>query len=337
MSTHGSDNVNGWEEPTDDADYYHEYSQDKSTDDRSGYRTDPTFDTAYATEEDDHHYAHQDSDWVVDSATSGHQDHDQQVYVADDRHYGANDQHYADDRLISGDHHGTNTTHYEEYDEYSGQVFRSNFDASAPQPIDPATARFSAHDFIEARPLPNRDNLKKFAMICSGVVLAAALSVMVYLTAQPELSKVDIVQMDGYGEQSVRQIFYSSQLPCGQSTDCSQPNAEAGNTLPLAVVQPNDNATEQYREIPAVLVNSDAYEGSGNEPLIQDEQLMVKLNWSNLRTQPDGDSDILVSLAKGTIVSVTGASGRWLHIKTLGDSPRHGYMHTSTVGPLTSP
>lgn len=195
-------------------------------------------------------------------------------------------------------------------------------------------------DFIDVPAAHNGLKPGKVVALTLGVICLCAFAVLLVISIKPQLSKLDIVQMDGYGGQQVaRQIDYTGQLnKCAGLTDCSSeerelitnantPAQNSDNTpTDSRVVVPVEKMSD-LREIPAVsLTNSDWIEQLAPQ--------YVRHQWSNVRSAPAEDSSIVTSLAKGTSVNPIGRNGEWFEIEVpgkAGSSGTIGFMHQSTI------
>ncbi|OED42281.1 hypothetical protein AB833_06400 [Chromatiales bacterium (ex Bugula neritina AB1)] len=360
MRAHQSENHSDWDDdPVDGSgatQRYHGYPRE--------YRRDHTPDATYETTPANYpadRAQYPDSDYVESEWPRYH--NESRYYAGEPDHYAGSDDyhHNSVENIPLDDHHESG--YYEEYDQNSGRYYQSGIDATGSRAYRPGA--FSAADFTDAKPLQGSNSFKKYATLTAGVIVLSLLTFNLIVSSFPELSKVDIVQMDGYGDKAVRKVYYSSQLKCKKPADCSDldtpPLVSVNDNPPPAIeIEPVDNATELLAEIPAALVASDAYESITTENITTEirlpryeiqlapenllppaeppaEQQVVQLQWSNIRVLPNGDSDIVRTLDIGAVVSVINyRDSRWIEVETIEENPQRGYMHTTTIRPFNS-
>lgn len=95
------------------------------------------------------------------------------------------------------------------------------------------------------------------------------------------------------------------------------------------------------QEIPAATnatYESTSYESTSYESASSDsytsyssDQLVVLQQWSNVRSTPEINGDILTSLAEGTNVKKLSETGQWVEVEVSNRRSVIGYMHRSTV------
>jgi len=196
-----------------------------------------------------------------------------------------------------------------------------------------------------------------------GVLAMLALIGFLALSSLPDLSPQEIIAMDGYGgEQATKTPFNLASLrDCNDVNDCAEtmdaPVATTTTTIetttgnlqpteiapvtytdeaPIAVtiaVEETPSATlsefTDLQEIPAATsvatVSNTTYEAPAFE------QLTVLRQWSNVRSSPAANGNILTSLAKGTDVTLLSQTGEWFEISVFDRTEIIGYMHRSTV------
>lgn len=101
-------------------------------------------------------------------------------------------------------------------------------------------------------------------------------------------------------------------------------------TLAATPVVTNTNLSDydELKEIPAATlqVNADTSENT-----FTSDQLTVLKQWSNVRSSPDVQSEILTSLAEGTTVTLLSQTGNWFEVSAFKRREFIGYMHKSTL------
>jgi len=211
-----------------------------------------------------------------------------------------------------------------------------------------------------------RGNLAANLAGYGGVIAMLGLVGLLAVSSLPELSAVDIIEMDGYaGEQPTKTTFNLASLhDCEAGAECAEiektniaPVTSGSSTqaLPLAqtttidttsasnsYAENNSAETFEYtevsqgisvQEIPAVIVSTsptvDALSGNTSS----NESMVVLQQWSNVRGTPDIDGAILTSLATGKTVTPISLNGQWVEVRIDEKPSVTGYMHRSTIAP----
>jgi len=216
---------------------------------------------------------------------------------------------------------------------------------------------------------PPTSNKKTTLAGFAGVAAMLALIGFLALSSTPDLSSHEIIAMSGYeGEQTTSTPFnLASFKNCNDFNECNQateparnittqtagsnstasPEAPIAQTFPVAETFPASSSNTVFQEIPAATntIVLDRYEGPVAEELPADpaplellsgeqlssRELIVLKQWSNVRSAPNVNSNILTSLAKNTNVTMLGQSGEWFEISVVKGKEFTGYMHRSTV------
>ena len=86
---------------------------------------------------------------------------------------------------------------------------------------------------------------------------------------------------------------------------------------------------EALQEIPAATSIATISDTTNENRVI--DRLRVSQQWSNVRSSPGANGDILTSLAIGTDVTVLRQTGEWFEVSVFDRKEIIGYMHRSTV------
>jgi len=205
--------------------------------------------------------------------------------------------------------------------------------------------------------------LTRFAGIAGILGLIGFLAV----SSIPDLSPEEIIAMDGYaGEQKTKTPFNLASLrDCYVGDDCS--NLAKTEIVPITstsgttksgistsgsaqtsnsrnISETVDSSYESYpavREIPAAnstTTNVATSSAAADRPTTRRDNaasnLVVLQQWSNVRSAPEINGEILTSLAEGAQVTRIGQIGNWIEVKVSGRKQVTGYMHRSTVSQL---
>ncbi len=283
--------------------------------------------------------SHQDV-WPDDESTQWAHDESHLSHHADNEH------HEMEGYLP----HDSGYQHYNSHDHSNvDYVSDSDYQDGASIPdflIAPGSQSFAANgqlndnDFIDTQTTENRHQARKALLWSGGIVFLFGFAILTFMSARPEMSRLDIVQMDGYGgQQTARNIYYVAQL-----NDCMVPKNCKTEIVPITTETTTAESTKSkvpetipaenfasskrgnIREIPA-FSTPDESALSSDAPL-----QFVLYQWSNVRSAPTVNSSIITSLAKGTSVKPLQIDGDWVEIEIPGTTTgTTGFMHQSTV------
>lgn len=198
-----------------------------------------------------------------------------------------------------------------------------------------------ADDLMDCPQKPPGFQIPKPLVVISAACFFVGLGAALIHSSKPDLTAYDIVKMESYdGIQQAPAIFNLTNLEeCASQSDCIKESLNASK----ADIAEYTQITSAIREIPAA--NTIAAEESRTisfdtvDTVVSvapgPEQLQVQAQWSNVRAAPDMSGSIVTSLAKGTVISVLSSSGNWYEIRATNDQQHRGFMHRSTVEPVS--
>ncbi len=206
---------------------------------------------------------------------------------------------------------------------------------------------------------PHFSNMRTTITGFAGAAAMLGLIGFLAISSVPDLSPEEIIAMQGYeGEQPIKTPFNLASLrDCADANGCADSKSNTITTaaatpatatsqaalptdeLPIAQTVPVSNSSQyiEITEIPTATSMftgaSDSYESINNTYDAQQtaQDLRVTQQWSNVRSQPNADSEILTSLAIGARVTMLSQRDSWYEVFVDNAEQTIGYMHRSTV------
>lgn len=235
--------------------------------------------------------------------------------------------------------------------EYSHDDSHYHHDEHSQYASDSDGIQIWTNDLTDSETSAKKSRLPKAIAVCATLLVVVALGITIIHSSQPQMTPRDIVKLESYqGLQTPQAIFNLADLTgCGDPSDCVKKsraatkkdidNLSRSRDVPQQVAASNNADTVTTRTTQTSSLQSSDEQITTVAKITTNDSLppvmIVQQQWSNIRSTPDIDGNIITSLDIGVAVEVIARVGDWFEVKALNPAAPRGYMHKSTIN--TSP